>query len=83
MSRHDLDKYMPLVDAFDISDDHKRELLKSVWRIAQNFVDRAYGIDSTQISVENRDADSGKKCPDSVYLKAPQENKTNLQGGPR
>ncbi|MAN73355.1 MAG: hypothetical protein CME84_04610 [Henriciella sp.] len=74
---------MPLVDAFDISDDHKRELLKSVWRIAQNFVDRAYGIDSTQISVENRDADSGKKCPDSVYLKAPQENKTNLQGGPR
>ena len=37
MSRHDLDKYMPLVSSFDISDEHKRELLKAIWQIAQSF----------------------------------------------
>lgn len=82
MSRHDLDKYMPLVSSFDISDEHKRELLKSVWRIAQSFVDRAYNIDSAQISVQKRLEDSSGKPTDSLYLELPHKNRSSLEGGP-
>lgn len=83
MGKHDLDKYMPLVDSFDISDEHKRELLKSVWRIAQNFVDRAHNIDSAQISVQKRKADSSGIARDSLCLAVSQKRKNNLEGGPR
>ncbi|KPP83049.1 MAG: hypothetical protein HLUCCA04_02940 [Oceanicaulis sp. HLUCCA04] len=83
MKRHDLDKYMPLVASFDISDEHKRELLKSVWRIAQNFVDRAHNLDSVQISVQKREADSSGNATDSLYLAPKQKRKNDLKGGPK
>lgn len=83
MGKHDLDKYMPLVESFDISDEHKRELLKSVWRIAQNFVDRAHNIDSAQISVQKRKADSSGIARDSLCLPVSKKRKNNLEGGPR
>lgn len=82
MGRHDLDKYMPLISSFDISDEQKRELLKSVWRIAQSFVDRAYNIDSAQISVQKRIEESSRKTTDSLYLELPHKNRSSLEGGP-
>lgn len=82
MGRRDLDKYMPLVSAFDISDGQKRELLEAVWRIAQSFVDRAYNIDSAQISVQKRFAESSENPTDSLYLGPPHRGRSGLEGGP-
>ena len=80
MGKHDLDKYMPLVSSFEISDEHKRELLKSVWRIAQSFVDRAYCIDSAQISVQNQASETGQESSNSVYFPVSYMNENGLEG---
>lgn len=44
----DLSKYRTYVDHFDLTDAQKDDLLLTVWRIMQSFVDRAFGDDSTQ-----------------------------------
>ena len=39
----DIEKYRPYVDHFDLSDEHKIELIHIVSRIMQSFVERAFG----------------------------------------
>ena len=74
---------MLLIESFDISDDHKKELLETVWNIAQNFVDRNFGHDSTQIVMEKIASDSSAESADSLYFQ-PSNNKNNvLPGGPK
>lgn len=48
MTYPDLSKYRPYVDHFDLTDAQKDDLLLTVWRIMQSFVDRAFGDDSVQ-----------------------------------
>lgn len=44
----DLQKYLPYVEAFDLTEAQKAELIHSVWYLMEGFVDRAFGEDSTQ-----------------------------------
>lgn len=45
----DIEKYRKYVDHFDISEEHKIELINIIWNMMENFVDRAFGADSVQI----------------------------------
>lgn len=44
----DLDRYRHHVDHFDLTETQKTDLLLTVWRIMQSFVDRAFGDDPVQ-----------------------------------
>lgn len=48
MSSPDFDFYRPYFAHFDMTDAQKDEAILSVWRIMQNFVDRAFGDDPVQ-----------------------------------
>lgn len=61
----DLDKYMPHVEGFEISDEAKRELLHAVWSVLENFVDREFGYDSAQQALDAAAADETGAAPQS------------------
>jgi len=44
----DIQKYMKHVEAFDITEAEKIELIHCVWSIMENGLDRALGVDSVQ-----------------------------------
>lgn len=48
MSDIDLSRYRPHVEHLDMPDADKDELLIALWRIMENFVDRAFGEDPVQ-----------------------------------
>ena len=55
----DIEKYRRFVDHYDLTEAQKVELIHSVWAIMESFVDRAFGLDSVQISAQvlrNRDS---------------------------
>lgn len=39
----DINKYRKYVDDFDLTEEQKKELLKTVWSIMEDFVDKAFG----------------------------------------
>ncbi|WP_439630004.1 hypothetical protein [Shinella sp.] len=41
-----IEKYRRYVDALNLSEDQKVELIESVWRLVEGFADRAFGHDS-------------------------------------
>ncbi len=47
--RPDLQKYLPYVEAFDLTEAQKAELIHSVWSLMEGFVDRAFGDDPVQL----------------------------------
>lgn len=51
MSDIDLEKYRRHVAHFKLPQDKETELLRAVWNIMQNFVDRAFGEDAAQLAV--------------------------------
>lgn len=54
----DLEKYRRHVAHFDLPEEEKTELLRTIWQIMQSFVDRAFGEDSVQLAVEKSDAEN-------------------------
>ena len=46
----DIQKYRHHVEDFDLSDKRKQELIQTVWKIMESFVDRAWGIHPLQQS---------------------------------
>lgn len=55
---YDLDKYRPHVDEFDLTDEQKQALLKSIWDVMESFVDRSFQDDPVQqIRGKERDSD--------------------------
>ena len=50
----DLEKYRHHVDAFDLGEEQKVELLQTIWKIMQSFVDRAFGDDPVQHCLDGR-----------------------------
>lgn len=48
--RGDLSKYKPLLARMEMSEERKDELIHIVYRILESFVDRAFGLDSTQLA---------------------------------
>ena len=49
----DMDKYLPMVEDYDLPDAEKRELILAIWSIMEAFVDRAFGIDPTAIALDS------------------------------
>lgn len=56
----DIEKYRPYVDGFDLTEDQKVELIHTVWHIMESFVDRAFGMDSTQAVLALRDQEDSR-----------------------
>ncbi len=44
----DIQKYLHRVEKYDLSDERKRELIQTVWKTMESFVDRAWGIHPLQ-----------------------------------
>lgn len=57
----DTDKYLKYIEDFDISEEEKAELLKTIWFIMATFVDLGFGVDSTQLLSSS---DQRQKMPD-------------------
>lgn len=51
MSDIDLEKYRRHVAHFKLPQDKETELLRAIWNIMQNFVDRAFGEDAAQLAL--------------------------------
>ena len=43
MSLPDLEEFRPYMDGFNITDKEKDEVTMALWKIAQHFVDQAFG----------------------------------------
>lgn len=48
MTSPDIQKYRRYVDHFDLTEEQKVELIRTVWRIMESFVHRAFGVDPVQ-----------------------------------
>ena len=63
------DEYMAHLDAFDLSDAQKRELLQTLWNIMSILVDIGWGADTVQMLLpdlfEAAGDDSGKLTADN------------------
>lgn len=44
----DIEKYLPFVEEFDVTDAQKIEFLQTLWSIMSAFVDLGWGVDSVQ-----------------------------------
>lgn len=56
MPKPDLEKYRPFVDRFDLPEAARKDLLESLWRIMESFVDRAFNADPVQLVHKGPDA---------------------------
>lgn len=52
---HHLSRYLRHVDHLDLPEDRKAELLRAIYQIMQNFVDRAFGDDPAQLARKDGD----------------------------
>ncbi len=85
MSDIDLEKYRRHVAHLDMPEERKTELLRAVWHIMQNFVDRAFGDDPVQQALRaggKSDIEDAPPTRSMVELEAenPDSNKTSLAG---
>ena len=46
--RPDYDKYIPMLDEYDMTHQQKIEYIDALWNVMQSFVDRAFGVHPTQ-----------------------------------
>lgn len=67
----DVEKYRRYVDHFDISEKDKVELIHTVWRIMESFVDRAFGLDPVQQQRLLASAANSNDADDGLESKAP------------
>ena len=44
----DYDKYIPMLDEYDMTHEQKIEFIDTLWNVMQSFVDRAFGIHPVQ-----------------------------------
>ncbi len=51
----DIDKYMPMLDEFDLTHEQKIELIHTLWGIMTGFKDKAFGLDPAQHVISLRD----------------------------
>ena len=44
----DYNKYIPMLDEYDMTHEQKIEFINTLWNVMQSFVDRAFGIHPVQ-----------------------------------
>ena len=57
----DINKYRPLLDEFDLTDEQKIAMIEALWSVAEAVADLAYGVHSTQLIKIANDNDSTSK----------------------
>lgn len=67
----DIEKYRKYVDAFDLTETEKVELIHTLWQIMQGFVDRAFGRDSTQLALAAGQRANSKRTALKIEYEAP------------
>lgn len=65
----DIEKYRKYVDHFDITEEHKIELIHIMWNFMGNFVDRAFGVDSVQTCLDIKTKKIGQDSPNMLNSK--------------
>jgi hypothetical protein len=61
LSPEDLKRYRSLVEAVELDDSIKDEMIVIIWSMMRNFVDRAFGIAPEQLSQLNNDSKTGNR----------------------
>ncbi|MDT7043963.1 hypothetical protein [Candidatus Nitronereus thalassa] len=56
----DIEKYMPYLDEYDLTEDKKVQLIKDVWLIMESFVDQAWGLHPVQQCTDRHLIQAGK-----------------------
>lgn len=67
-----IEKYRKYVDKYDLPETDKIEIIESVWTVMESFVDRAFGLNSTQQSIAAQHAKDAIEKPSMLELKAEQ-----------
>lgn len=68
MRQEDLQKYLNIISEFEMSDEAKTELIAAMLLLAQNFVDRAFGVDAAQLCVDKENKPTTKTGRESADL---------------
>lgn len=58
----DHDKYLPLVETFDLTEKEKRELLESLWMMMSVFVDLSFETDAVSLAC-GQNSESAENLP--------------------
>lgn len=72
----DIEKYLPMLDEFDITKEQKIQLIYDLWHIMENFVDYAFGLHPVQ-QVMNKN-NQGDLQDSEKYINLPYSPKQNL-----
>ena len=78
----DISKYRKYVDDFDLKEEQKVELLKTVWSIMESFVDKAFGKHPVQLCQKHhpeKDLQSPVKAVKSPQLSGIMRKKSASQ----
>jgi uncharacterized protein (UPF0335 family) len=70
MMQPDIEKYRQYIDKFDLSESEKIELIQTLWKIMESFVDRAFDVDSTSVAISARNSRHALQSPSMLELKA-------------
>ena len=76
---HDIQKYRKHVEAFDLTDHQKDELIRVVQSIMQNFVDRAFGDDPVQMCQTLNGSKRALDAPVVIDLEAREISRTDIE----
>lgn len=76
--RPDIEKYLAMMEDWDMPRERKIQYINDLWHIMENFVDRAYGIHPVQQAInKKRQADGQDSCKgidSKPYKKSQQED---------
>lgn len=65
----DIEKYRDYVDRFDLTENQKVELIHTLWRVMESFVDRAFETDPAQLAGSNGRRGFAAESPKLIDLK--------------
>ncbi len=75
--RPDVEKYLPMIEDWDMPRDQKIQFIHDLWHIMESFVDRAFGIHPLQQVMDKKTErdlqDSAKHIDSSYHPKKPPE----------
>lgn len=75
----DAERYLPLIDEMEITEEQKREFLGTLWNIMVAFVDLGFGVDSVQRLFPELFDEAVNLSGGSVELESTQQKKKALQ----
>lgn len=70
----DIDKYMPMLEEFDLTHEQKIELIHTLWGIMTGFKDKAFGLDPAQHIIALRDQKNHENRNSAIRSDKVEEN---------